>query len=133
MQGFQSTLPREERPIQSSLMVTKYDFNPRSHERSDIEAAAKTAIMGISIHAPTRGATVKKQLVNHARIISIHAPTRGATIDCGVIDNWRLFQSTLPREERPQHYLIFKPYARISIHAPTRGATNSELVNGHEV
>ena len=100
MQGFQSTLPREERPIQSSLMVTKYDFNPRSHERSDIEAAAKTAIMGISIHAPTRGATVKKQLVNHARIISIHAPTRGATVfECLGVQTFE-FQSTLPREER---------------------------------
>ena len=100
MQGFQYTLPREERPIQSSLMVTKYDFNPRSHERSDIEAAAKTAIMGISIHAPTRGATVKKQLVNHARIISIHAPTRGATVfECLGVQTFE-FQSTLPREER---------------------------------
>ena len=55
---FQSTLPREERPIQSSLMVTKYDFNPRSHERSDDRYAQLTFNNDISIHAPTRGATL---------------------------------------------------------------------------
>ena len=34
--AFQSTLPREERPNSSTSGLTSVDFNPRSHERSDI-------------------------------------------------------------------------------------------------
>ena len=77
--------------------------------------------------------------------ISIHAPTRGAT--CGGLVTPAvsiLFQSTLPREERPSRSCVspalpdFNPRSHersdqpvlrrrnvrsISIHAPTRGAT----------
>ena len=124
------------------------DFNPRSHERSDAKIFSLLVAIIISIHAPTRGATV---------IIS------GSP--CG-----RLFQSTLPREERqglsaksklpfyfnPRshersdplplqnrlQYVYFNPRSHersdrfitpnyetkfISIHAPTRGATGSSL------
>ena len=80
---------------------TETYFNPRSHERSDVVSVQVVAVLlTISIHAPTRGATDFEVLKWKKLKISIHAPTRGATIDCGVIDNWRLFQSTLPREER---------------------------------
>ena len=34
---FQSTLPREERLINSPFNLCKYNFNPRSHERSDVD------------------------------------------------------------------------------------------------
>ena len=33
----------------------------------------------VSIHAPTRGATLAARAYNHRRYVSIHAPTRGAT------------------------------------------------------
>ena len=33
---FQSTLPREERRIEAIYICTDCDFNPRSHERSDL-------------------------------------------------------------------------------------------------
>ena len=56
---------------------------------------------GISIHAPTRGATGLVNKVERMKRISIHAPTRGATL--------------LRYDLR---YLLL-----ISIHAPTRGAT----------
>ena len=79
----------------------------------------------ISIHAPTRGATVGDAICLYELIISIHAPTRGATSYTGgyggsVTDfNPRshegsdgivthslhlrqIFQSTLPRGERRQ-------------------------------
>ena len=99
---FQSTLPREERRLQN----TRYPppvlyFNPRSHERSDGKEVKKMkSAIYISIHAPTRGATLLKQTIykvmdfnprSHERSdlcgyaakgssqISIHAPTRGAT------------------------------------------------------
>ena len=55
--------------------------------------------------------------------ISIHAPTRGATIVSVELCDFLLFQSTLPREERHKAQNYLKRYYIISIHAPTRGAT----------
>ena len=77
---FQSTLPRGERQFLFFMTVVGYaisihaptrgatirsslmrrimtDFNPRSHEGSDIVEDIKNQIKKISIHAPTRGAT----------------------------------------------------------------------------
>ena len=58
---------------------------------------------GVSIHAPTRGATYKSTRKTFSDVVSIHAPTRGATL------------------------LDLTKYKKIkvSIHAPTRGATAS--------
>ncbi len=78
------------------------------------------------------------------RFVSIHAPTRGATIITLLITAVMMFQSTRPREARPEkaHGIgggeCFNPRAHerrdigdiasrtslsVSIHAPTRGAT----------
>ena len=54
---FQSTLPREERHRGNRRRSDCYNFNPRSHERSDEVEAKRKAKLEISIHAPTRGAT----------------------------------------------------------------------------
>ena len=77
---FQSTLPREERPLNVYDCLAGLDFNPRSHERSDDAGNRARCHIRISIHAPTRGAT--------------KSPSRAAAQRAG-------FQSTLPREERP--------------------------------
>ena len=61
--------------------------------------------MAISIHAPTRGATITIFANFIFHIISIHAPTRGATIT--------IFANFI--------------FHIISIHAPTRGATGGVL------
>ena len=62
----------------------------------------------VSIHAPTRGATLRKGFENiHFTVVSIHAPTRGAT--------------------RPRQLPVRLLY-HVSIHAPTRGATHILLV-----
>ena len=56
--------------------------------------------------------------------ISIHAPTRGATRAAVLLSEiLPLFQSTLPREERPGDWIRHLFRLGISIHAPTRGAT----------
>ncbi len=100
-------------------------FNPRTHTGCDNNTLpVSVSAFGVSIHAPTRGATVafvtltllspfqsthphgvrpegikaQNDLVN----VSIHAPTRGAT--------------------RPSE--IAKKLTDVSIHAPTRGATS---------
>ena len=122
------------------------DFNPRSHERSDINKAVKTIDWKISIHAPTRGATtvegIKKLLDKfqstlpreERRICSVGStheytkfqstlPREERQFPQPVPLDKTIFQSTLPREER-LHPLYGCPIiSDISIHAPTRGAT----------
>ena len=101
---FQSTLPRGERLNQNKRNGHSFlYFNPRSHEGSDKPPRAGRRHRHISIHAPTRGATTGRLHQTDRSVgISIHAPTRGAT---GQADLKRgqddLFQSTLPRGERP--------------------------------
>ena len=120
------------------------NFNPRSHERSDSLLCICFCVFCISIHAPTRGATVSWFVSILIERISIHAPTRGATVTTIFVMTDAQFQSTLPREERRvlllrlsgSYYFNPRSHERsdrdkylskiniiISIHAPTRGAT----------
>ena len=101
--GFQSTLPREERP---SWMLRRYSshfyFNPRSHERSDVPSLWKTINVGISIHAPTRGATTCRQNTRlMAKFQSTLPREERHVLRCQNKSRF-IFQSTLPREERHQ-------------------------------
>ena len=107
------------------------DFNPRSHKGSDgvfcwlheqqgkISIHAPTrgatilrhelihAFLYISIHAPTRGATKWIPCCGQSAHISIHAPARGATNSASMMSALSLFQSTLPQGERQQFYTKF--------------------------
>ena len=119
--AFQSTLPRRERHNTAVSTARSMGFNPRSHAGSDAEQYRRCCwIARVSIHAPTQGATTKRQsdlyvhgsfnprshagsdavteLKNLSNIVSIHAPTQGATIS--------------HRD------------SSVSIHAPTQGATS---------
>ena len=121
---FQSTLPRGERRVADRYGVQFPEFQstlPRGerrhlpHQRRQHQA--------ISIHAPTRGATLHSEVSGGVAHISIHAPTRGATASTTstastpsnfnprshegsdnvvwLVDLYqKLFQSTLPRGER---------------------------------
>ena len=91
----------------------------------------------VSIHAPTRGATVVTLRGSLIKTVSIHAPTRGATRtgreECGVHGRFN------PRAHAGRDFLpIFFPNSRgVSIHAPTRGATCCciapvKIVNGFQ-
>ena len=102
---FQSTLPRRERHIHSVLLLTYYmisihtptkgatlsipvkkweefDFNPHSHEGSDIRTCCNVCRSWISIHTPTKGATF-----DPLKLLFV----------------FLIFQSTLPRRERLQY------------------------------
>ena len=100
-------------------------FNPRSREGSDgIEIVRSYKTKVISIHAPAKGATsfCASALCCHCHfnprsregsdnirnrnivfvIISIHAPAKGATVfPFSSTPLLNIFQSTLPRRERP--------------------------------
>ena len=54
-------------------------FNPRSYTRSDATGDKIPTNSPVSIHAPTRGATVVTISIDQETEVSIHAPTRGAT------------------------------------------------------
>ena len=64
-------------------------------------------------------------------MVSIHAPTRGATVSekYGLIT--AVFQSTLPRGERHARAHLRHLPVLVSIHAPTRGATICLLPKDH--
>ena len=144
---FQSTLPREERRKCSTINAISTYFNPRSHERSDnFQFSGNQSPDCISIHAPTRGATKRCWIEcwcysnfnprSHERSdstatayldspsISIHAPTRGATIYAQILSISKLFQSTLPREER----LVSSSFVTVSIYFNPRSHERSDSV-----
>ncbi len=128
---FQSTLPRRERRYE--IVKSHYedgDFNPHSHEGSDIFGRILIRCCNfISIHTPTKGATEVQRLgVQHLRN-SIHTPTKGATrahwinlflhtyfnphshegsdaSSSVIVCTPFSFQSTLPRRERRRMYDI---------------------------
>ena len=98
---FQSTLLQEERHVFYITICISFPFNPRSYKRSDPYTYTSRKPSHLSIHAPTRGATVSALNTEYKPLLSIHAPTRGATM-----------------------YSIGTFLVQIlSIHAPTRGAT----------
>ena len=85
--------------------------------------------MCISIHAPTRGATLHYSIDIKTIIFQSTLPREERLL---AIDKPKLvqsFQSTLPREERlPAPFTSSNPIF-ISIHAPTRGATNGKYIH----
>ena len=129
----------------------RLNFNPRSYKRSDsTPRALEKVLYRISIHAPTRGATLLLIFALATAIISIHAPTRGATRRVICPSSWILYfnprsykRSDRKNDTRLNKGLYFNPrsYKRsdfnvdiltlqtiISIHAPTRGATHISLL-----
>ena len=148
---FQSTLPREERPVSPIFDLQTSHFNPRSHERSDsceMFSSPCTFYFNPRSHErsdtpiaiPTTPAQFQSTLPREERLsnvdfksipyISIHAPTRGATkniVRLGTVQS--VFQSTLPREERLKGFEDLCNLISISIHAPTRGATKKFLAD----
>ena len=58
-------------------------------------------VLPISIRAPAWGATIGSIFVSKFSYISIRAPAWGATKGFDGVDVEKLFQSALPRGERP--------------------------------
>ena len=79
----------------------------------------------VSIHAPTRGATTHLVYYQFMRYVSIHAPTRGATRE--VATGVKKLASFNPRTHTgcDETTLPKSQHSNVSIHAPTRGATKS--------
>ncbi len=99
---FQSTLPRRERRFSSLLPGAVYSVFqstlPRRERLDHIRYEAHR--IGISIHAPAKGATAASIKISNCSPISIHAPAKGATKRLTQRCIPDTFQSTLPRRER---------------------------------
>ena len=76
---FQSALPRGERRTDQRYGCPHADFNPRSHEGSDLQKVNLCPADYISIRAPAWGATNFHAVIRDIRNISIRAPAWGAT------------------------------------------------------
>ena len=100
-------------------------FNPRSHEGSDYIRRAGNHIRCNFNPRSHEGSDGCSDIADQVDYISIHAPTRGATALIAIGVALYKFQSTLPRGERHFVLLITHTFIYISIHAPTRGATFS--------
>ena len=152
--GLQSTLPHGERPLRLRLFSNRGALQSTlpHGERRGRGTAAQAGTLA-SIHAPARGATLRRigraiqtagfnprsrtgsdyDVCNLARdsAASIHAPARGATLVCRVLDFRFELQSTLPHGERRRQCRREYRWTLASIHAPARGATavvsNGEL------
>ena len=122
---FQSTLPREERPGSAACLISSVYFNPRSHERSDQD---RQILFGQLYEFQSTLPREERHLVANVClntcIISIHAPTRGATLLflCQCRSRMNFNPRSHERSDTPAPKYR-KYYDKISIHAPTRGAT----------
>ena len=98
-------------------------FNPRSHEGSDYIRRAGNHIRCNFNPRSHEGSDGCSDIADQVDYISIHAPTRGATALIAIGVALYKFQSTLPRGERLPCIPSCHSHVSISIHAPTRGAT----------
>ena len=142
---FQFTRPRGARlPLPAILPTDRISFNSRAREGRDQVGAVIFFSIGVSIHAPARGATQNLMPSPGTPAVSIHAPARGATAQVSDTPPELSFQFTRPRgarrdKERPddldQAFQFTRPRGArqdfrkiprvfgVSIHAPARGAT----------
>ena len=103
--------------------TSRYYFNPHSHEGSDIYTWLFTHIYKHFNPHSHEGSDSSHCSDIDRLCISIHTPTKGATIRYRKGIDKNIFQSTLPRRERQEAAELFDIKVEISIHTPTKGAT----------
>ena len=128
LRGFQSTPLREGRRYDDRLCNRQNRFNPRPYERGDSGLFGIGANSLVSIHAPTRGATLS--FVRYAWLSHGFNPRpyeRGDISFTTVLGRFGRFNPR-PYERGDETNLQIARETNVSIHAPTRGATaaNSE-------
>ena len=111
-----------DRPLQVWIFLQKC-FNPRTHTECD-HTCVQCAPMLEGFNPRTHTECDVFTTVYYIRLyVSIHAPTRSATLGCKPQFVTKLFQSTHPHGVRPDVVVNRHTLWRVSIHAPTRSAT----------
>ena len=102
--GFQSTLPRRERPVSTKFACSSIRFQSTLPRR---ERPSRLQYVPISFRfqstLPRRERQDRIAYTANGYIISIHAPAKGATFIGSAYTPLFIFQSTLPRRERRGH------------------------------
>ena len=110
-------------------------FNPRPHAGGDAAVRGRLNRTEMFQSTPPRGGRLRtaNALRRLWTVVSIHAPTRGATL--ALIELRRrcrvVFQSTPPRGGRRRAERYRSGRLHVSIHAPTRGATGNHQADRH--
>ena len=98
---FQSTHPRGVRLTNKYLKSMKVSFNPRTHEGCDDTLAVYLYLFFCFNPRTHEGCDSLFSIFFYSKIVSIHAPTRGATVYTYKPENPKYqFQSTHPRGVR---------------------------------
>ena len=141
---FQSTHPHGVRRFLSLLYRPLQGFNPRTHMGCDAACEKGVGEAGVSIHAPTWGATCLMLIADAGESFQSTHPhgvrpsssimatalfrfqsthPHGVRLEFVHVKRLKwLFQSTHPHGVRPKNLAWAKAFA-VSIHAPTWGAT----------
>ena len=99
-------------------------FNPRSHERSDIFLFMLfPPFLYFNPRSHERSDPNSPIFFQSCLFISIHAPTRGATVLMKLIGSTLIYFNPRSHERSDYAKLMLNAFYNISIHAPTRGAT----------
>ena len=106
---FQSTLPQGERPRGQIPPTRGQNFNPRSHKGSDLSQMRSLSSPQISIHAPTRGATIEQYHAACYFAFQSTLPQGERLFYLPWTNQLLIFQSTLPQGER--HMFFFSETA----------------------
>ena len=122
---FQSTRPRGARQLGRAETVRIFRFNPRAHAGRDHRQPLRYQCQQFQSTRP-RGARPVMPSCDGRTKVSIHAPTRGATIDAQSLLRIARFN---PRAHagRDNRGCNSHNHPAVSIHAPTRGATGQLL------
>ena len=142
---FQFTLPRGERRLSGRGIGGRHRFNSRSHAGSDRHGGGYRLRAGVSIHAPTRGATSStKRTVSmpcfnsrsHAgsdlcpaipisRMPSFNSRSHAGSDTSGTSRGRGIHVSIhAPTRGATGRFAWEEDSEEVSIHAPTRGATS---------
>ena len=120
---FQYMPPRGGQQYRPNRRYGRAGFNTCPHAGGNGSDKAAPSVEKVSIHAPTRGATLVWDHWQNFCGVSIHAPTRGATLSTDInINNLRV---SIHAPTRGATWVPSRtePSQKVSIHAPTRGAT----------
>ena len=120
--AFQSTRPRGARQKLLNRPSTQLRFNPRAHAGRDLLDDDGVSAVMVSIHAPTRGATIIARSSSPILWFQSTRP-RGARLRLKL--GWQCRYCFNPRAHagRDSARAITDTADSVSIHAPTRGAT----------
>ena len=121
---FQSTLPREERRRTQMASRSLWNFNPRSHERSDHNAFRAEAVRR-NFNPRSHERSDLRQIQSRPFMENFNPRSHERSDRCSPQESLQRLNFNPRSHERSDVYLIvnLKVVYYISIHAPTRGAT----------